>query len=201
MFAAIILAAGASKRMGYPKALMPYRGRPFLTGILEASLAAGVDLRVVVLGYYANKIKQEIDLSDVIVTINKDLESGPIGSVRAGIRALGPHSVQAALVWPVDRPHVSLATVSALLDASRGTHQPIVVPVFQGRRGHPVLFARSVFNELLAAPNDQGARYVVRRDPTRVATVEAGDASVLEDFNTPDDYKELLRREDRVRGD
>jgi molybdenum cofactor cytidylyltransferase len=201
MFAAIILAAGASQRMGYPKALMPYRGRSFLTGILEASLAAGVELRVVVLGYYAGKIQSEIDLSGVIVTMNEDLDSGPIGSIRAGIRALALHSVQAALVWPVDRPHVPVATVTALLDAFRGSHQPIVVPAFEGRRGHPVLFARSVFDELLDAPNDQGARHVVRRDPMRVATVETGDSSVLEDFNTPDDYKELLRREDKVRGD
>ena len=201
MFAAIILAAGASKRMGYPKALMPYRGHPFLTGILEASLAAGIELRVVVLGYYADKIRKEIDLSGVIATMNEDLDSGPIGSIRAGIRALAPHSVQAALVWPVDRPHVPVATVAALLDAFRESHQPVVVPTFQGRRGHPVLFARSLFDELLAAPNDQGARYVVRRDPTRVATVEGADSSVLEDFNTPDDYKELLRREDKVRGD
>jgi molybdenum cofactor cytidylyltransferase len=201
MFAAIILAAGASERMGYPKPLLPYRGRPFLTGILDAAFASGIDLRVVVLGYYADKIKQELDLSGVIVTTNEDLESGPIGSIRAGIRALAPHSVEAALVWPVDRPHVPVATVAALLDAYRETHRAIVAPVFQGRRGHPVLFARSVFDELLAAPDDQGARYVVRRDPTRVATVEVADSSVLEDFNTPDDYKELLRREDTVRGD
>jgi molybdenum cofactor cytidylyltransferase len=133
--------------------------------------------------------------------MNEDLDSGPIGSIRAGIHALAPYSVQAALVWPADRPHVSIATIAALLDAFRGSHQPIVVPVFKGRRGHPVLFARSVFDELLAAPNDQGARSVVRRDPTRVASVEADDSSVLEDFNTPDDYKELLRREDKVRGD
>lgn len=201
MFAAIILAAGASERMGYPKALLPYRGRPFLTGILEACFAAGIELRVVVLGYYADKIQTDIDLSDVIVARNDELDAGPIGSIRAGIRTLTPHPVEGAVIWPVDRPHVQVATVTALLDAARATHQPIVVPSMGGRRGHPILVARALFDELLDAPNAEGARAVVRRDPARVATVEVSDAAVLEDLNTPDDYKGLLRREDEVRGD
>jgi CTP:molybdopterin cytidylyltransferase MocA len=201
MFAAIILAAGASERMGYPKALLPYRGRPFLAGVVDACFAAGVDKRVVVLGYYADKIMEEVDLSDVIIARNEDLDAGPIGSVRAGLAAIAPFPVDAVLVWPVDRPHVAVSTVEALLDAFRATHQPIVVPTHGGRRGHPVLFARRVFAELLGAPDGEGARAVVHRDPTRIAEVAVDDPAVLEDFNTPDDYKRLLRREDEVRGD
>lgn len=201
MFAAIILAAGASERMGYPKALLGYRGRPFLTGIVEACFAAGVDKRVVVLGYYADKILEEIDLTDVIVAMNDDLDAGPIGSVRAGLAALAAFPVDAVLVWPVDRPHVAVSTIEALLDTFRTTHQPIVVPTHGGRRGHPVVFARRVFAELLGAPNGEGARAVVHRDSSRVAEVAVEDPAVLEDFNTPEDYKKLLRREDEVRGD
>lgn len=137
MFAAIILAAGASERMGYPKALLPYRGRPFLSGIVDACYAAGVEKRVVVLGHYADKIKEEIDLSDLLVAVNEDLDTGPIGSVRAGLAALAPYPVDAILVWPVDRPHVAVATIEALLDGFRSSHQPIVVPTHAGRRGHP----------------------------------------------------------------
>lgn len=201
MFAAIILAAGASERMGYPKALLPYRGRPFLAGILEACYAAGIERRVVVLGYYADKIKEEMDLSEATVAMNEELDAGPIGSVRAGLAALAPLPVDAVLVWPVDRPHVAVATVEAVLDAFRATHQPIVVPTHNGQRGHPVLFARKVFAELLGAPNDEGARAVVHKDAGRVAEVPVEDPAVLEDFNTPDDYKKLLRKEDQVRGD
>jgi molybdenum cofactor cytidylyltransferase len=201
MVAAIILAAGASERMGYPKALLPYRGKPFLSGILDATFAAGIETSVVVLGYYADKIQQSLDLSRAIVAMNANLEAGPIGSIRAGIRALESHPVDGALIWPVDRPHVSVGTVSALLDAFRAGHQPIVLPLFRGRRGHPVIFAREVFHELLAAPDDQGARAVVRRSRARVVEVPVADSAVLEDLNTPEDYKQLLRREDRVRGD
>lgn len=201
MFAAIILAAGASERMGYPKALLPYRGAPFLTGILDACYAAGIEKRVVVLGYFADKILQEIDLSEAIVTTSENLEAGPIGSIRAGIRSLVNHPVEAALVWPVDRPHVSVDTVSALLDKFREAHGPIVVPTYGGRRGHPVLFGKEIFAELLGAPDAVGAKAVVRKDAGRVTAVPVDDAAVLEDFNTPEDYKGLLRKEDKLRGD
>jgi molybdenum cofactor cytidylyltransferase len=201
MFAAIILAAGASERMGYPKALLPYRGEPFLAGVLHACYAAGIEKRVVVLGYYADKILQEMDLSEATVTRSEDLDAGPIGSIRAGLRALVNQPVDAVVVWPVDRPHVPVSVVTALMDGFRASHLPIVVPTFEGNRGHPVLFGRSVFEELLAAPDTEGARAVVRKDASRVAAVEVDSPAVLEDFNTPDDYKELLRREDRVRGD
>lgn len=201
MFAAIVLAAGASERMGYPKALLPYRGRPFIGSVIDALHAAGVDRHVVVLGYSADKILEEFDLSGSLVATNEDLDSGPIGSIRAGLAALAPYPVDAVLVWPVDRPHIAVTTVEALLDGFRSAHRPIVVPTHLGRRGHPVLFARSLFAELLGAPNDEGARAVVRRDSGRVVEIPVDDPAVLEDFNTPDDYKELLRREDRLRGD
>jgi molybdenum cofactor cytidylyltransferase len=201
VIAAIILAAGASERMGYPKALLPYRGRPFLTGILEACQAAGMEHNVVVLGYYEDKIRSTIDLSDAIVATNTELDAGPIGSIRAGIRALAGKPVEAAVIWPVDRPHVGVATVSALVDVFRESHGVIVVPTHDGRRGHPVLFGKAVFEELLAAPNDEGARAVVHKEPARVVEIPVDDMAVLEDFNTPEDYKGLLRREDKLRGD
>jgi len=201
MIAAIILAAGASERMGFPKALLPYRGRPFLAGIMDACYAAGIEKRVVVLGYYADKIKENVDLADVIVAMSSDLDAGPIGSIRAGLDALAHEPVDAVVVWPADRPHIAVATVESLVDGFRSTHKPIVVPTYEGKRGHPVLFARAVFAELLGAPRDEGARAVVHKDPGRVAEIAVDDAAVLEDFNTPDDYKKLLRREDEVRGD
>lgn len=201
MIAAIILAAGASERMGYPKALLPYRGRSFLEGILEACYAAGVEQRVVVLGHFADKILESIDLSGVTVTRSGDLEAGPIGSVWAGLSALASLPLDAVLVWPVDRPHIAVATVTALVDAFRAGHQPIVVPICGGQRGHPVLFGRRVFAELLGAPRVEGARAVVHKDPARVIEVPVDDPAVLEDFNTPEDYKRLLRKEDEVRGE
>jgi molybdenum cofactor cytidylyltransferase len=201
MVAAIILAAGASERMGFPKALLSYRGRSFLAGILDACAASGVEPCVVVLGYYASKIRESVDLSRAVVVESENLPAGPIGSIRAGIKALEPHPVKGILIWPVDRPHVPVNAVTALLDAFLRTGGPIVLPVFRGRRGHPVIFGRILFDELVSAPDGEGARAVVHRDPTRVVEVSASDAAVLEDLNTPDDYKALLRREDQIRGE
>lgn len=196
MIAAIIPAGGASERMGVPKALLPYRGRTFLQTILDACSALGLRQRLVVLGYDADKILADIDLGDATVLRNPAPESGPIGSIRAGIEAVLNHPVEGVLVWHVDRAHVAIATIEALLDRFRQGGEPIVVPSHQGRRGHPVIFGQAVFADLLAVPDDQGARAVVRSDPSRVAVVPVDDPAVTEDIDTPEAYRELLRRED-----
>ena len=202
MFGAIILAAGESARMGHPKALLTYRGEAFLAGILHAAFAAGLERRVTVLGHHADKVLKEIDFGDDITVVRSEkLDAGPIGSIRAGVRAILNHPVEAAVIWPVDRPHVSVATITGLIDGFRESAKPIVVPSHDGRRGHPVLFGRDLFEELLAAPDEGGARHVVRADPGRVHAAAVNDPAVLEDLNTPEEYRELLRQEDRLRGD
>ncbi len=195
MLAAIVLAAGASKRMGTPKALLMHGGEPFLSGILKAAYAAGIERRIAVVGYMADKILSSIDLSGIHVVRSTELDAGPIGSVRAGISVIGNHPVDGILVWPVDRPRVQVETVRALVARFEEVGGPIVVPRFRGRRGHPVIFARSLFEELRAAPNEEGARAVVHRDPGRVVEVEVDDPGVIEDINTPDDYRKLVREE------
>lgn len=194
MISAIILSAGASRRMGLPKALLDLGGVTFLGRILEAAVAAGLKPRVVVLGYDADKILESVDLSDAVVVSSESLEAGPIGSIRAGIRTLLNHPVEAALIWHVDQPHVEVETVLALLDAFRAGRGRIVVPTYGGTRGHPVLFGRGLFDELLDAADAEGARAVVRRDPGRVAHVEVDDPAVLADINDPDQYRDLIRR-------
>ncbi len=182
--------------MGAPKALLPYRGRSFLQAILDACGALGLERRLVVLGYDADKILAAIDLSAATVLRNPAPESGPLGSIKVGIEAVLNHPVEGALVWHVDRPHVAISTVQALLDRFREGGEPIVVPSYGSRRGHPVIFGRDVFGELLAAPEDQGARAVVRSDPSRLALVPVDDPAVGEDIDTPEAYRNLLLRED-----
>ncbi len=97
-------------------------------------------------------------------------------------------------MWPVDQPHVLVRTVEVLLEEFRRSGSPIVIPVHRGRRGHPVLFGRPVFEELLGASQDLGARAVVRADAGRVREVPVADAAVLEDIDTPEAYEELVRR-------
>jgi molybdenum cofactor cytidylyltransferase len=196
MFAATVLAAGASQRMGYPKALLEYRGRSFLQSILDATTVLGLR-SIVALGHDSDKVLAKHDLHDVIVVLNNELEAGPIGSIRASIRAIQKHPSKALLVWPVDFPHVRLETVRTLIDRFQKSDEPaIVVPEYDGRAGHPVLFGRQVFSELLEAPDSVGAKFVVRSDSSRVARVQVADSAVIDCVNTPESYRDLLRRAD-----
>ncbi len=198
MIAATILSAGDSARMGYPKALLEFRGRTFLESILEASTALGIQRRIVVLGPNGGKILKNHDLHDVTVVWTKNFEAGPIGSIQAAIREIEPHPVDGLLVWPVDMPHVAIATIELLLDGFRAGRSAIAVPTFEGKGGHPVVFGRTVFEELLNTPDGEGAKAVVRADPGRVLKVEVDDPAIVEDLNTLSEYKTMRRREDEV---
>ncbi len=198
MIAATVISAGTSSRMGYPKALLEFHGCTFLETILEAMLAVGVQRRIVVLGPDADKILKHIDLRDVTVLSTERLEAGPIGSIRAAIREVQAHPVDGLLVWPVDMPQVTIATVETLLEQFRRSDRPMVVPEFEGTRGHPIIFGRAVFDELLAAPDAEGARAVVRADTGRVLRVPVDDPAVAKDLNTPEEYQEFMKRQDEA---
>lgn len=200
MIAAIVLAGGASERMGTPKALLRFRGTTFLEAVLDAAFAMGLTPRVVVLGHDADKMLRDIDLSGVTVAVSQQLEAGPIGSIRAGIQAVLNQSVDAAVLWHVDQPHVRLETVRTMVDAFRRGQPAIVLPTHGGRRGHPVLLARSVFHELWDREADvEGARAVIHRDPRRVSEVPVDDPAVLDDVDTPEAYQRLLKSLDSLR--
>lgn len=186
MIGAIVLAAGASRRMGTAKALLPYGGRTFLEHILTTCRQAGLNPQVVTLGPDADKIINSIDLSSSTVVRNPDPATGPLRSLKLALGILN-QTVDGALVWHVDRPQVSARTIQALLEAVQEGSAPIVVPTYRGRRGHPVIFMRGVFDELLATPDELGARAVVRADPDRVTAVPVDDPAVLADVDTPED--------------
>jgi molybdenum cofactor cytidylyltransferase len=198
VIAAIILAAGASQRMGYPKALLTYRSMTFLEAVLQVTEAAAIKRKIVVLGPDGSKVLSQMNLSnaDVDVITNPRPETGPLKSLQLGITRVVNHPVDGVLAWHVDRPHVKLATIQALLARFRRGDASIVVPGYEARRGHPTVFGRGVFDELLAAPEEHGARSVVRADPARVAVVPVDDPAVVEDVDTPAEYLDLLRRTD-----
>jgi CTP:molybdopterin cytidylyltransferase MocA len=198
MITATILAAGTSSRMGFPKALLEFHGRTFLETILDATAALGVQ-RLVVLGPGSDNILSENDLSDVRVLYNDDMDAGPIGSIRASVKEVLEHPVDGLLIWPVDFPHVAIETARVLIDAFKLGTGDIVVPCYQQRRGHPVIFGRPVFGELLAVPNAEGARGVVRAKQDRVLNIAVSDPAVVDQLNTPGAYQDLLLREERFR--
>src|SRR2546428_4343453 len=99
-----------------------------------------------------------------------------------------------ALVTLVDLPVVTAETIKALLASFRAAPLPILIAAYQGRRGHPVLFSSQVYGEILAAPLDQGAKVVVRKDPARVREIQLDDPGILADIDTPEDYARYAGR-------
>ena len=189
--AAIVLAAGGSRRMGHPKALLPLGATTFLGRIVATAREAELEPIHVIVGDDAVTIAvAHPELArGMIHNVRPDL--GPLSSLRLGLAALPP-SVDGAVVFPVDHPLVQAATVRALVGAFRQVGRPIVVPIHGGQRGHPTLFARETFAELATAPLEEGARAVVRADPARVAEVEVDDPGILANVDTPDAYRELI---------
>jgi molybdenum cofactor cytidylyltransferase len=193
MLAAVILSGGASSRMGSPKALVSYQGRPFLEHLLGVTTHPAIGVRRVVLGPDAEAIAKGIALAADEIVINHDWEKGQLSSIHAGLRSLPPNT-DGMLLCPVDHPLVSAALIGALIEAFVASRALVVVPSYWGRRGHPVIFSAAVFEELLNAPLEQGARAVVwahTREVHEVATVEEG--CVL-NLNDPHAMEKIKRK-------
>ncbi len=185
MLAAVILSGGASRRMGSPKALVSYQGRPFLEHLLAVTKHPAIGARRVVLGADAEAITSGIALAPNEIVINPDWEKGQLSSIHAALRSLPP-GTGGILLCPVDHPLVSASLVSSLIEAFLKSRAPVVLPVYFGRRGHPVIFSAAVYEELLNAPMDQGARSVVwahKGEVHEVATAEEGCVLNLNDPN------------------
>jgi molybdenum cofactor cytidylyltransferase len=192
--AALILAAGASARMGRPKQLLDWEGRPLVRAAAETALAAQLDPLLVVVGGAQSQVTEALAGLPLQIIANPDYAAGQSTSLRAGIAALG-QDAGAVVVLLGDQPFVTPAIVEQLVAAWQSSGAAIVAPTYAGQRGNPVLFARAVFPELLAVRGDQGARAVLAADRARVRLVAFDDPRPLADIDTPEDYERL-----RVRG-
>jgi molybdenum cofactor cytidylyltransferase len=196
---AIVLAAGESTRMGTPKALLPdENGHPFVARLVRTFLAAGIEEVVVVTGAAHDAIvaaleRDRLPVAPRIVR-NSDPSRGQLSSLWAGLDAIDHLSLDAIMMTLVDVPMVKEATVRAVVDAWRQRRPPIARPVMGHRHGHPVLFDRSVFEELRRAPLAEGAKSVVRAHEHQLLNVEVDDEGSLIDVDTPADYGALLER-------
>ena len=194
MVAALILAAGESRRMGSPKPLLPLGESTFLEHVLGQFLASRARPVLVILGHEAERIQGEVSLADARVVVNPHYRQGMLSSIRAGLRALEGEPVSGALICPVDLPDVSTAVVDLVIGRFEKTRAPIVVPVCEGRRGHPVLFAQPLFEEIQRAPDSVGARQVLWDHASEVLEIPTEDRGIITDVDTPEQYERLRRK-------
>jgi molybdenum cofactor cytidylyltransferase len=186
-FGAIILAAGASTRMGSPKQLLELDGKPLLIRAVEAALDSLAWPVVVVLGAHAEKIRPVLAPFPVLITENPAWAEGMAASLRAGITTLQQFSrhLDAAVVALCDQPAFSAATIAALVTAQKESGRSIVAARYAGRHGAPALFLARHFAELGALTGEEGARALLNGDPNQVASVDLPELAL--DLDTPAD--------------
>jgi molybdenum cofactor cytidylyltransferase len=184
--AGLILAAGESRRMGFPKALLRYREESFLDTLIGL-FSTRCSPVIVVLGADAGRIRAAANRPADFVT-NPNYALGQTTSMQCGLRAM-PAEAEGVLFTLVDHPAVSAATIDALLGGSLTAL--VRVPRYEGRRGHPVWFSRSLIPEFLALPDDGAAREVVRRHAPETEFLDVDDPGILADIDDPEAYRAL----------
>jgi CTP:molybdopterin cytidylyltransferase MocA len=184
--------------MGTPKALLPdFEGRPFAIRVAQSLFDAGLEEVAIVTGRHHEQVAAIVAAAcfqvQPQVVRNVDPDRGQLSSLLVGMHAVCRDGTEAIVVTLVDVPSVTPATIRQVVDAWRRTRAPIVRPLVGGRRGHPVVFDRAVFDELRRTPLDEGARAVVRAHYAAAVDVPVDDRGCLVDVDTPEEYRAMLR--------
>lgn len=192
---AVVPCAGASRRMGRSKALLPAGDRLFVERIVETLLAGGVDEVVVVVRPGERPERGIAQRAGARIVVNPDPDhperGGPVSSVRAALPLLPP-DVCGLLVHPVDHPRLEPSTVAALIAAFRGRGAPVTQPVWRGRRGHPVVLHRELFHEIEGHDLPEGLRSLIARHAAGRHEVHVDDPGVSDDIDTPQEYDDVF---------
>ncbi len=192
--AAVVLAGGKSSRMGRPKTLLPWGKHTVLEAIIRQLIMARMDYILVVTGHEVEGIVQVTSKYDVATVYNPDHASGEmLSSLQVGLQAL-PARFDGCLVVLGDQPQIESSVIVRILDTYAEGWGDIVIPSYEMRRGHPVLFGRATWGELLSLPAGHMPREVVNARQDRIAYVNVHTDSIVQDIDTPDDYQRALRR-------
>jgi molybdenum cofactor cytidylyltransferase len=193
MIVGIILSAGESKRMGTPKQLLPWGDTIVLQHVVDVAAASRLERVELILGSRAEEIAGRITLpAKARLLINEAYREGMGSSVKCGVRN-APAEVEAYMLLLGDQPFVEGAVIDRLIDCHRAGTQGITIPVYNGRRGHPVIFAARYREELLSI-GDQGAREVVKNHREDIGEVPMDVPEILVDMDTPQEYQNAKRK-------
>ena len=193
MVAALILAAGESKRMAKPKALLRIGQETFAESIARKCRECGIEAVYVVAGPHYEQLRKELlGKHRMELILNLRYREGQLSSLKEGLRSLPTNSTE-ALVWPVDQPLVKAETVKKMLEISRSERKHVTIPVYQGRRGHPVIYDVVAIQTLLSLRSHQTAKEIQAIYATGTSLLEVDDPAVLVDIDTPKDYQQHIK--------
>lgn len=187
---AVVLAAGTSSRMGEAKQLLRVGERTLLQQVIENVRGAGVDEIVLVLGHRAETIQESVRSENVKIVVNQDYREGMGTSLRTGVAALSPEA-DAAFIVLADQPFVRPETLQRIAEEYRKSDAQIVIPMYKGFRGNPVLLNRSVFPEVMALKGDIGCRAIFGSHADGIVKVAVGDIGILLDVDNREDFERL----------
>jgi molybdenum cofactor cytidylyltransferase len=184
---AIILAAGESKRMGQPKMLLPFRGTSVVRYIAGEAVRSVAEETIVVTGCYHNEVVKDLAETGVRIARNTDYEKGMLSSVRCGLGMISNDS-GAAVIIPGDNIALTAEIIDYVVEGWIMSGKCIAVPVFNGKRGHPLLIARKLFGDVMTMPDGDGLRRIFQIHPEDVVELVSENDSILRDIDTYEDY-------------
>lgn len=195
MIAAVVLAAGMSRRMGHPKQTLPWGPKTVIEHLVHTLLAAQVDSILVVTGAAHAEVKALLAELPVQIVFNPEYQQHEmLFSVKLGLQAAAqaaPDQPEAALICLGDQPQMRVDVIQAVLDGYSRTHASLVIPSFHRRRGHPWLVARSLWDDILQLGPNQTLRDFIHDQQFQIHYVEVDTDSVLQDIDTPEDYQKF----------
>ena len=191
MICAVVLAAGLSRRMGVQKLLLPLGGKTVIAHIVDQIIGSAVDETFVVVGHEGKRVIAQLSDRRASIVDNPDYESGMLSSVRCGLAAL-PRRCQTVLVTLGDQPSVTSRLIDQMIRSFEKTEKKILVPFYNGKRGHPVLFSQIYCDEIMTHYDDIGLRGLLHAHPDDVFELSVPTSDVLSDMDSPEDYRREL---------
>ena len=193
MICAIVLAAGCSSRMGTQKLLLPFGEGTVISHIVNQLIKSKVKNTYVVTGHQSDQVVEELSGKPITIIHNPEYISGMLSSVRAGIRNI-PQEYDAILITLGDQPSITTKLIDDMIQYFSVTDKKIIVPKYNSKRGHPILFSTIYRNEILTNFDDVGLRGILRAHNDDVYEMNVTDQSVITDMDYPQDYKKEIER-------
>jgi molybdenum cofactor cytidylyltransferase len=190
---AVVLAAGESRRMKSPKLILPFRGRTIIENVILNILDSNIKNIVVVTGAWKDEVLEAISGLPVIHCTNKNYSTGMLSSAICGLNSL-PAEAEAAMIFQGDQPEIEPDVITRMIIARENAGGGIVIPVHNGKRGHPLFIARKYFNKVASLDPNIGLRGLMSGFSNDIIEVEVDNAMILRDIDTKEDYLESINK-------